>query len=280
MKILHIGKYGEISQIIGDEAHKRGHIYTNISQLDISIQYTDRLTINGKNIDFLDYDIYLLRGIKRNIAEIIAVYLNFHKKIVIDSDLTFKKILDFKNIYPPEENISIPFPPFILFPTNKDIENFEYPAILKDTYGKKGKNVYFVKSAKEVKNIIEKQSDILFMLQKYIESIKEIRIIFIGDKIIPIGMEKINDEKIIKNIYQGAKGSPYKLSKREFQIAKQCKELSKLDIGGIDLIISKDNEYFVLEINRAPVFLEFNIATGIKVEKEILVFMEEKYNYK
>ncbi len=276
MKILHIGKYGEISQILKNEAEKRGHQYSNVSPFDISIQYTNKLLIQIQNMDLLDYDIYLFRGIKRNIAEIIAMYLQYNNKLVIDNDLAFKKILDFKNIYPPTENIKLPFIPFILFPTSKDIEDFKYPAILKDTHGKKGKNVYLVKSSKETKELIQKNIDIKFMLQEFIQSEKEIRIIFVGDKVIPLGMEKINDNSVIKNIAKGATGKAYKLNNEEIEIAKKCKTISKLDIGGIDLIKSKDNKYYVLEINRAPVFLEFNVATGIKIEKEILDFMETK----
>ena len=279
MKILHIGKYGEISEILKKEAENRGHIYTILSSLNINIEFNSTLIIKGKSIDLLDFDIYYFRGIKRNLAEIIAMYLKSKGKIVIDEDLSFKKILDFKNIYPPTSNIFIQFPPFILFPNKQNIESFEYPAILKDTYGKKGRNVYFVKSSKEVQKIMLKHNDITFMLQKYIDAKKEIRTIFIGDEILPLGMEKINDTNIIKNIYQGAIGKKYVLNDKEITITKNCKLLTKLDIGGVDLIQDQNNKYFVLEINRAPVFLEFNKATGIKVEEKIIDFMEQKCNY-
>ncbi len=275
MKILLIGKEGEISQSIQSKAIGRGHEFKIISALTLNYTYSNRkLEIQSKEVDFLSFDAYIIRGVKSDFAQLIGKYLYKNNKVLIDEDLGYKKIINIKNI---EHKEGLNIPRFIINPQRDDIDKFTYPAIIKDIRGKKGINVYLVKNKKEAKKIIENKKYIHFMIQDYIEAQKEIRIIFIKEKVLPLGMEKINTKNVIKNIAQGGKGKAYKLNLKEIEIANECRRSTLLDIGGIDLVISKDGEYYILEVNRSPVFTEFEKCTGISVAEEIVILAENKY---
>ncbi len=291
MRILIIGNKKSIqTNLIYTEAIKREHIVDIVSKNQVSIKYNGS-SISVESIlsnNFLSYDIYIFRIIKNDFAVTIASYLKLHNKVFIDQDMNLPSI-GMKNITTVLKNPKFNIPSFILSPQKNDIYNFKYPAVLKDTYGKKGRNAYVVKDQSETIKILKDNSGITFMMQEYIKVEKEIRIIFVGDKILNIGMLKINDNKFVKNIAQGATGMPLRLNKEELKIAKQCMEISSFDIGGIDIVLgsrftglkSTDNrqDYYILEINRSPIFLEFIKVTGINVPYEIISLAEKRYNY-
>ncbi|MHB8443387.1 MAG: ATP-grasp domain-containing protein [Patescibacteria group bacterium] len=286
MKILIIGnKKSEQTIYIYKEAINRGHTADIISKKSISIKYDGpSIFVSSDDIhnEFLSYDVYIFRIIKNDFASTIASYLKLHGKVFIDKDMDVPGI-GMKNITTVLKNPKFSIPSFVLSPQKSDIENFKYPAVLKDTYGKKGKNAYIVEDSNQAIKILKDNKDITFMMQEYIKKDKEIRIIFVGDKILNIGMLKINDKKFVQNIAQGGIGIPVKLSKEELEIAEQCMMISSFDIGGIDIMLgSKDSiepkqEYFVLEINRSPIFLEFMKVTNMNVPNEIIKLLEERY---
>ncbi len=286
MKILIIGnKLSEQTNYIYKAAQDRGHSVDILSKRRISIEYdSSSISVSSDAIhsDFLSYDVYIFRIIKNDFASAIASYLKAHNKVFIDQDMDVPGI-GMKNITTILKKPKFNIPSFILSPQKSDISSFKYPAVLKDTYGKKGKNAYIVEDSNQAVRILKDNGDITFMMQEYIKKKKEIRIIFVGDKIFDIGMLKINDKKFVQNIAQGGIGIPVKLSREELEIAEQCMIISSFDIGGIDIILeSRDSikpkqEYFVLEINRSPVFLEFMKVTNLNVPGEIIKLAEERY---
>ena len=60
-------------------------------------------------------------------------------------------------------------------------------------------------------------------------------------------------------------------------LARRATEALHYDIAGVDLIETNGN-WYVLEVNRAPLFKRFTSVTSIPVADHIITFLEEHIN--
>lgn len=98
-----------------------------------------------------------------------------------------------------------------------------------------------------------------YFVQEYIDFKQDIRILILKNKILGIVQKKNNKIFKIANL-------PSKIKNQALKLVR----LFKADFAGIDVIKSKNNKYYFLEINLSPQFKAFEKITKIDVVQEII----------
>jgi len=175
-------------------------------------------------------------------------------------------------------------PKTVLIPNEDELESAvekldtKFPIIMKTLRGSKGVGVLFIESERALTSIVQlmyktdSSSDLL--IQEYIKSKFDVRVIVLGGKIIGTMQRDVVEGDFRSNYSQGAKVKSYKLSNLEIE---QCLLASKaLDgiLTAVDFIPSaspKTDPPFILEVNSSPGSEGIESAnSGLNVAKTIL----------
>jgi len=175
-------------------------------------------------------------------------------------------------------------PKTVLIPNEDELESAvqkldtKFPIIMKTLRGSKGVGVLFIESERALTSIVQlmyktdSSSDLL--IQEYIKSDFDVRVIVLGGKIVGTMQRAVVEGDFRSNYSQGAKVKSYKLSDLE---TEQCLLASKaLDgiLTAVDFIPSanpKTTPPFILEVNSSPGSEGIEEAnSGLNVAKTIL----------
>jgi len=164
--------------------------------------------------------------------------------------------------------------------------NTDYPVILKTNRGTKGVGVLFVESERSLESMVQllykMDEDIALLLQHYIKTEFDVRVMVINNKIIGAMKRNVVEGDFRSNYSQGATIEEYELSDIE---RENCIRASKVVSGswvGVDFIPAKDNEKdqpFILEVNSSPGTKGFRKATKINTIKKLLETYKDKSNW-
>jgi len=290
MKILIAGliKSGQVDRL-REEAEKRGHTLEGIYSSDLVIYSSpDKFEPTLKGVPF-DHDLIYLWVISKRRWEWIAAsyFLNKTKGIKIVN----QKMVDPSYVYihsaaadylkQTENNLPFPKSAVVCKPQVVDevMKDFQYPVIIKKSIGRKGKGVFKVNSAEEIKKIIRdhKEETPAFVIREFIPNDGDIRVFTVGYR--AIGAMKRTPAKgnFRSNLYQGGKGSAYDLSHnpRIKEIAEKISELTRTEIAGVDIVLhAETGEPYILEVNAGPQFKGLEKYTKINAALEIIKYFE------
>ncbi len=163
----------------------------------------------------------------------------------------------------------------------KNIENalkngeFKFPLVVKPIYGGYGNGVLKINTPHELKNIFEllKLSEKEMFIQEYIPYKHDLRIFVIGDEIV-CAMERIPMDDWRANYSLGAKLRRFNLdncTNIKDIVLKSVKKVDA-DIVGVDVLIDKDNNPYILELNITPQFR--GIMNFANIPKKILEYVK------
>ena len=174
-------------------------------------------------------------------------------------------------------------PKTILIP-NKDMidDSLEaldtkFPIIMKTLRGSKGVGVLFIESKKSLDAIVQlvyktdEDSDLL--IQEYIKTDGDIRVIVLGDRVIATMKRNVVEGDFRSNYSQGGNVSAYELTSME---EEQCLLAAKAVDGiftAVDFIPVKNREKkppYILEVNSSPGTDGIEEATNKNISKEVL----------
>jgi len=174
-------------------------------------------------------------------------------------------------------------PKTILIP-NKDMidDSLEaldtkFPIIMKTLRGSKGVGVLFIESKKSLDAIVQlvyktdEDSDLL--IQEYIKTDGDIRVIVLGDRVIATMKRNVVEGDFRSNYSQGGNVSAYELTSME---EEQCLLAAKAVDGiftAVDFIPAKNREKkppYILEVNSSPGTDGIEEATNKNISKEVL----------
>ena len=175
-------------------------------------------------------------------------------------------------------------PKTVLIPNQDELESAvekldtKFPMIMKTLRGSQGVGVLFIESERALTSIVQlmyktdASADLL--IQEYIKSEFDVRVIVLGGKIIGTMQRDVVEGDFRSNYSQGAKVKSYKLSELE---TEQCLLAAKaLDgiLTAVDFIPSskpKTKPPFILEVNSSPGSEGIEEAnSGLNVAKTIL----------
>ena len=164
----------------------------------------------------------------------------------------------------------------------------KYPVIMKTLSGSKGVGVLFVESERSYDSLVQllhnQNPNVDLLVQEYIKTDKDIRVIVLGGQIITAMERAVIEGDFRSNVSQGGKVKQYKLTDLE---KEQCILAAKAVNGvwtAVDFIPSKEPKSkapYILEVNHSPGTQGIEKASGENIVKQILKhFEEEKHRIK
>ena len=164
----------------------------------------------------------------------------------------------------------------------------EYPVVMKTLSGSKGVGVLFVESERSYDSLVQllynQNPNVDLLVQEYIKTDKDIRVIVLGGQIIAAMERSVIEGDFRSNVSQGGKVKHYKLTDLE---KEQCILAAKAVNGvwtAVDFIPTKEPKSkapYILEVNHSPGTQGIEEASGENIVKQILKhFEEEKHRIK
>jgi glutathione synthase/RimK-type ligase-like ATP-grasp enzyme len=154
-----------------------------------------------------------------------------------------------------------------------------FPVVGKPSSGKQGADVQLIRTLQEAKRYINvffnkyREISTGLIFQKYIEVEKEFRVLVLDGKSLGVVEKTAVPNTIVRNAH---KGSRFLAVSNELVETFALKYASKKGLVGVDVAVTIDNEYFLIESNRAPQWQAFEEATGISVADEIMKILEKR----
>ena len=285
MKVLLVTKKATkfITKRLVEEAQKRGHEVVHIYYEDLVISIGEGLVINaGEKTLAGGFGAVILRmapsGAGVYYKDILARHFS-DQSYVLNGDSYIKwpflgKIM--QNYLLSVSGVSIVQSDLYARYGLLSPEEYEYPIVVKKNFGRLGKDVLKIDQKRQLKMIIGKNTN-QFLLQPFLKTGEDYRIIVLGGKALPRAMKKIAPEgKFVTNISQGGKAVGEALSDELRQTAERAAVVFETDFCGVDIMYNRDGKPFVFEINRSANFEGFEESTGINVAAETINLLERK----
>jgi glutathione synthase/RimK-type ligase-like ATP-grasp enzyme len=188
---------------------------------------------------------------------------------------------------------------YLKFPSFQDIileikDKFETPVIVKRNSGSGGHNVFLCKNTdeietalKEIFNINYKKYDYVAIAQEFIHIKSEYRAIFLNKELVLLYEKDVTNATFVGNLsplhWDGAKAkyinNPQILSEIA-NFGQPIFEELDLDYAGLDIVLDRDNQYWLIEVNSHPNYTIFTRDNGddpvLKVFEKMLISLASK----
>ena len=144
----------------------------------------------------------------------------------------------------------------VKIPKTYTLKDYKLPLVVKVQGLHRGQGKFLARTEKELKQAIEKASKLgEFYFQEFLEGVKEYRVLVINGY--PVSTARRFSEDWKKNV--GASGEVVAIRVPELdEIACQACEALNLEIGGVDIIETKDG-FYAIEVNSEPDFRFFGV---------------------
>ena len=154
----------------------------------------------------------------------------------------------------------------------------KFPIVLKPVYGGYGNGVLKLEKREDLKDLLRehyrKKSDDL-ILQEYIPYKHDLRVFVIGDRVVS-AMERIPKNDWRANCSLGAETRRYYIDRDIEDLVLKCVKKVGAHIVGVDVLIGREGDPYILEMNITPQFR--SIMKYSDIPMEIVRFIEEFIN--
>lgn len=255
-----------LSDLIGALKERDGSIEVVtgiISNVFINIDGENTSVVESvSGLDMREFDLIIFRSVSKKFAEAalaISIYCDRYNVPYIDSLVASSvhkavKLASMMALWAKD----VPVPHTMYGPTASLVENIStigLPAIFKATAATHGDLNYKIKSADEISKIVDANPDDQFVLQNYIENDGDYRILVVNGTRANVEHRKGDGLTHLNNESAGGTSTPIEdVSKlgAAISVAKEAAKAIGLEVAGVDIIVDKDNQPFVIEVNRAP----------------------------
>lgn len=139
------------------------------------------------------------------------------------------------------------------------IEKFNFPIVAKELSAQRGTGVYIIKNYEDFLKLPKIGSHggaTEYLFQKFYKSDEEYRILVLKDRIGAFERKiRTNPEEFRSNVALGAREEFYDIDKIPEKMKKLALKTARaldVQIAGVDILVDKDGDYWVLEANRGP----------------------------
>jgi len=157
----------------------------------------------------------------------------------------------------------------------------KYPFILKPDCGGRSKYTFIINNKKELESAIKKIPEVPFIIQKYIHPDKEFttRVEIIDNKIMTI-LRRYIGKGNLSGYHSGSLYEDYNdCSKEIIKASKQALQYLNIEMGSLDIIETKENEFYIIDVNATSNFSEDNIEMlGFDPIEKMGNYITKKYN--
>lgn len=262
---------------IEEEVVGLGHKFKLINLKEFSFSVIGgKIKVTG--LEAIDADIVIIRGVFNSIKAISTVVNNLKMRGVKVFDNNFlehrysiDKVTDLIKLS--LANIPIPDMQYV-----RDFEKYHgaakkvgYPCVIKSTRMGKGIGIYKIDSKDDLTKFIDKvqnedKSAKGFIIQKYIPYVFDLRCLIIGTNVFV--MQRIPAKGEFRaNFSLGGEVKLFDLDKNAQKLAINALRAVDMSIGGVDILITKDNKRYILEVNHTAGFVGMEKATGKNIGK-------------
>lgn len=159
-----------------------------------------------------------------------------------------------------------------------NFRTFKFPVIVKNKFGSGGQKVFKADSPQELKNLIELEEPFNVLLQPFLPTGHDYRVVVLGGKALPMAMKKTAPEgEFLTNFARGGGVEGVPLTEKLKNLAEKAARLFKCDYCGIDIMYDRKGRPHILEVNRGAQFEGFEASTGINVAREMILYLQKKY---
>jgi ribosomal protein S6--L-glutamate ligase/gamma-F420-2:alpha-L-glutamate ligase len=143
-----------------------------------------------------------------------------------------------------------------------------FPIIIKESYGSLGKGVYKAENLTELKEIMEQIKCVPHLFQEFIKESygKDIRVIVIGNKVFTQMLRK-SDVDFRSNAELGGCAYESNLPQNYIDLCEKVAKILELDYCGIDILIGKNGNPSVCEVNSNAFWGKIEQVTKTNVAK-------------
>lgn len=284
MKLLILGSSKTIeSELIYKEAKRRKHFAFKYDLKDVLVKL-DRnnieIKVGKRNLNY--FDAIIFRGISKNIplAHLIALHFSENKKgFVLDKQLVTgktasEKLLSHYKLL--SQGINCPKTFFSINDSLLKKNNFKFPLIAKDADGRKGENIFILKTKADLNGFLKKFDTREYLIQEKLQAKEDLRIIVVGNKIVGAIKRIAPEDDFRTNVAIGGRAEIFDPIPRSIgKMALTAARIMNIDFAGVDIMLNKGKPY-VLEVNRTPQFRAFYKTTDINPATTLLDFIEKK----
>lgn len=163
----------------------------------------------------------------------------------------------------------------------KIIDELSLPLIAKKSFSSLGKGVFLIDSKQELIDFINQNPFEPKIYQEFISSSygRDIRIICIGKKYFS-AMERYSETDFRSNSALGGKAKKVIPTKEFIDLAEKVANILDLDYMGIDLLIGRNGEPIVCEVNSNAFFTTMDEVSGVNVAKAYAEYIIKKVGNK
>ena len=112
----------------------------------------------------------------------------------------------------------------------------------------------------------------IIYMQKFIEAADgDLRLFVLGDRVLA-AMHRRGDGDFRTNIAQGAKARAIEPKPQWVDMALRAARACRAAMAGVDILIDREDQAFVLEVNAVPGWKHLAKVTGVNVTREILIY--------
>jgi len=262
---------------IEEEVKALHHDFQLVNLKEFSFVIHDgQLTVD--QLENLKADIVIVRGIFNSIKPISALVDDLRRRgvRVFDNNLTNHKYsinkiadtvkLSLKGIPVPNSAYLRSFDHYAA-----SAEVLGFPVVIKSTRMGKGAGVYKVDSPEELKDFIEKlkkedKQPGSHMIQEFIPYVYDLRVLIIGSDV--YAMRRIPGEGEFRaNFSLGGAVELFDLDEATRDLAKKALHAIDMTVGGVDVLITKDEKKYILEVNHTAGMVGMEKATNENIAR-------------
>ncbi len=287
------------AQRVTDEAEKTCHSVYVVKVEGAIISYDDGIYTIYNSDDKKGFEISSGNtvAIVRGSVRLKKSYLDLLSRLekigvcMVNSRETVELSSDKYRTYVKLQDYGLTQPKTVLIPNEKTwkkaVEELDtkFPIIMKTLEGSKGIGVLFIESERQIESLVQllysQNDDVDLLIQEYIKTDGDIRVIVLGGKVIASMKRDVVEGDFRSNVSQGAKVKEYPLTELEVE---QCLLAAKAIDGSwtaVDFIPSKNPKKdppYILEVNHSPGTEGIEEATGKNIVKEVIDFYSNSEN--
>lgn len=240
---------------------------------------------NGEKFKAEEFDVIIIRDVLVALRHALN-FVDYCKEkgiFVFDNNFSNMKYLinkkrDFHALI--RAGIRVPKTFFFISEEILEKEDIEFPVVIKPNHMGQGGGVKIAKNKEEIFQIIhsyEKPDIKKLILQEFIDYEHDLRVLVVGDKVVGT-MKRIPKEGDFRaNFSLGGTVAPYELDEEGKDLAIRAKNATGLDVSGVDILIDKSGQKYILETNRSPGVEGITEAMNENITKVWLDYILEKY---
>ena len=157
-------------------------------------------------------------------------------------------------------------------------EKLGYPIIIKEVFGSFGAQVYLAENFESAKEIIKKIGSRDFIMQEFIAESRgrDIRVNVVGGRVCSAMLRYSVNGDFRSNISNGGHMKKAELTAEQEKAALDACRAIGLDFAGVDVLVGKDGESIICEVNSNPHFKSSYECTGVDISEDIIRHIKDR----